>query len=87
MYVSVLCTNHPIIEQVSLTLLHGLKTANEVAFDNLIRWNSLQWAAKGDVLEFARADHDNTVITRRRASVLGTVIQRPETGTYVCLCI
>jgi hypothetical protein len=70
------CPHGNVFQPASLTLLEKIHDSNVDAYENVIRWNRMDWAVRGDALCFVRADHDDTRIDRRRQSVLGVISGR-----------
>ena len=47
------CPHGNVFQQESRDLLAAMQHANQEAYDNLMRWNGLEWAKRGNHLDFA----------------------------------
>ena len=73
------CPHADIFQKDSLLLLSGMALNNQAIYDNLLRWNSSDWAYKGDCVGLARTENNSTILFDLKAEKLSQASKVPLT--------
>ena len=73
------CPHADIFQKDSLLILSDMALNNQAIYDNLLRWNSCDWAYRGDCIGLARTENSSTILFDLKAEKLAKNSKVPLT--------